>query len=101
MTPAILKKLDEMKPMEFELFHSGLSGHWSVRKTFAPISQDAIYVPVVEAPYAERLKKALKIAVEAIGTLSVAVNDKVDDPGATAFCNRTLSQIAKTLGVEL
>jgi hypothetical protein len=39
--------------------------------------------------YDERLNKA----IEALRTLKVAVNDKVNDPGATAFIARTLAEI--------
>ena len=39
------------------------------------------------------LEEKLKIAVEALETLEVAVNDKINDPGATNFIRKALAKI--------
>lgn len=41
----------------------------------------------------DNLRAALSRAKEVIETLKVAVNDKVSDPGATAFCVRSLEEV--------
>lgn len=48
---------------------------------------------VFDAFHLELLKK-LKIAEEGLKILKVAVNDKQKDPGATAFVNKLLFEIA-------
>lgn len=45
----------------------------------------------------DALIDALAEADEALGTLEVAVNDKVEDKGATAFIQRTRAAIAERL----
>ena len=39
------------------------------------------------------LEEKLAIAVEALETLEVAVNDKINDPGATNFIRKALAKI--------
>ena len=46
----------------------------------------------MDAAY-EALEEKISVAVEALETLEVAVNDKVNDPGATNFIREALKKI--------
>jgi len=69
MTPAILKKLEEMKPSEYDV--------------------------LVPARNAEKLEKALRIAVEKLEL----VYQKTGDPTSCVWSGEALYEIAEALGV--
>lgn len=51
------------------------------------------YAQVHDSAYVELLERIVERQSEALATLKVAVNDKVEDKGATAFIARTESAV--------
>lgn len=79
----------------------------AVRAKLALTAQDLVHAPAEVEGLTElaeyinartaRLTDALAGCVEALETLKVAVNDKVNDPGATAFIERALAKVRAVL----
>jgi len=96
MTSAILKKIDEMKPREWGVQHGGVTVNGKTRISLAielapgDIHTGDKMIPVVEASHAEKLEKALKIALDAMGESVYADDGSWDN---------VFKKIADALGV--
>ena len=79
-----------------EMFSEGFTAcHDLMTKEFEEVKTERDWILKVGQVRKDniKLRTDLALAVEALETLEVAVNDKVNDPGATNFIRKTLAKI--------